>query len=1368
MQKFKAIIRGSLHTIVNTLVVIFVALYLALRLNLTGWVASYSLTDLMSEQLGTRVTIDGQVDVDWRNQIVLNRLTIYDQQDDTLLYARRVMMAYDLLPLLQHNLVLNTCQLIDFEINGRKAEGDSVANYQFVIDALSKKNPDSPSFIDQVDLNAILLRQGRIAYNQYKIEDLGANLHLHGNNLQIKKMHFAGMDAQVKADRCNIDLGNLKYLTQEADEACDIFELKGLQIEHPDLICKALAKGASDGIAVELTQCQLPRGTARIPGIRSASLRSSLFATHLSAPLDSIYLTADIHEATMKTDTLGTVDLKAHLEGMLCDALVHAEASTALGNVVLDGQAQNNVQDRTFGLKGHCLSPGFELSSLLPASAQLGKIALNADFEVRHDPAEPLWLALDGDIDELEYRQHTYHDIVFKGGGSKKDGIKGNIVVNDSLGKANLDFDLDLEHSQKRYKIDGIVQQLQPNALHLTDQELTDSLAITSKIHADMLASGWHDAEGELQLTDILLQRNHKSLTLEPILFEGTADRGQLSSQLLQMNYQRKRRTKAYSVAGRIPVLNTLADLLNRPERMTNDAHFALEVDSLQQLKNLTLDLPTVFLNQNSRVSLYAEMEKDSQGALLPIIDFSAGNEAHSLSGTLKGEVFPDPMEITLFPTSLLYNNVEELTLNGAHVVRTEEGNLAIQDFSVKGADQSISASGILGKNGSKDFIVQLDRFELSQIFRNFDKGYLQFAGKATGDVVFSSEPDSKLHTEGLEIEDFTYIDTIIGDARLNLDFLINTKRIDVDCRFLSDKRYRTHAYGDIRLGPRDSLDLMFDTDHLPLGFINYWTGNILQQFYGNLTGNVRLFGDAKRLELAGHPVVDGRFTHSLLDAHFHFNDTVHLEHNLLYLSNVTFDDCHGHPMQLNAQVKHDHLSKFEYDVNIVMPEANQGFLVLDRQQAPGRMYWGQLYASGQAQLRGGKGQHRINLNVATTDKSWFYLSPREKSFEQDDASYTFLTFRNQEDLEMQEAEATHLLKPLTYEELAKATEKENNAPTDLQVDMQINATEHCQVYVQMDPLAEDRLTCRGRGNLALHYDPRRDIQLTGTYNISSGSYSMSMRGDLMNKVFQLQNTSTVRFSGVPSEAELALDARYSIPSVNLRDLDEGITTLGSLSRSSVPVDCMLAVTGQLSSPQVSFDLEVKSVSDEIQAYVHNVIGTQEMLNQEVLYLLLFSKFYTPQYVQSSQARSGSELTSFASASITSQLNQLLGHVSNNFTMGTNFRSDKGDFTDMEMDLSLSTRLLDDRLLLNGNVGYRDPANHLGATGNRNSFIGDFDLEFLLNQKGTVRVKAYSHYNERDYSINNALTTQGIGFILRKDFKNFQDLFLKRKLQINK
>ena len=407
--------------------------------------------------------------------------------------------------------------------------------------------------------------------------------------------------------------------------------------------------------------------------------------------------------------------------------------------------------------------------------------------------------------------------------------------------------------------------------------------------------------------------------------------------------------------------------------------------------------------------------------------------------------------------------------------------------------------------------------------------------------------------------------------------------------------------------------------------------------------------------------------------------------------------------------------------------------------------------------MKGGNGKHRVNINVGTTDKSWVYLSPYEQDIDPEQEAYSFLTFRDKNQLQSLSDSTTQ---PGSNGQQSPIAQIKNidEEPTDLQVDLQVTGTEQCQAFIQLDPLSEDLLQGRGSGNLSIRYDPRRDITLAGTYRISQGSYKMNVKGDLMSKEFKLQNTSFVRFNGVPSEAELSLDCRYNIPSVNLLDLDESIVQLGSLSRTSVPVDLILNITGQLSAPIINFDLEVKNVSEEINAYVNNTISTQEMLNQEVIYLLLFSKFYTPQYVQSSQSRTGSELTSFASASITSQLNQILGHISDNFTMGTNFRTDKGDFSDMEMDLSLSTRLLGDRLLLNGNVGYRDPANRIGMS-NANSFIGDFDIEFLINLSGTIRAKAYSHYNERDYSINNALTTQGIGFILRKDFRNLYDLW---------
>ena len=61
--------------------------------------------------------------------------------------------------------------------------------------------------------------------------------------------------------------------------------------------------------------------------------------------------------------------------------------------------------------------------------------------------------------------------------------------------------------------------------------------------------------------------------------------------------------------------------------------------------------------------------------------------------------------------------------------------------------------------------------------------------------------------------------------------------------------------------------------------------------------------------------------------------------------------------------------------------------------------------------------------------------------------------------------------------------------------------------------------------------------------------------------------------------------------------------------------------------------------------------------------------------------------------------------------------------------------------------------------GNLTLFIGDFDIEYLLNSRGNLRLKAYNHFNDQNYFIRNALTTQGVGIVFRHEFDK---LFRKR------
>ena len=165
------------------------------------------------------------------------------------------------------------------------------------------------------------------------------------------------------------------------------------------------------------------------------------------------------------------------------------------------------------------------------------------------------------------------------------------------------------------------------------------------------------------------------------------------------------------------------------------------------------------------------------------------------------------------------------------------------------------------------------------------------------------------------------------------------------------------------------------------------------------------------------------------------------------------------------------------------------------------------------------------------------------------------------------------------------------------------------------------------------------------------------------------------------------------------------------------------------------------------------------MMNRQIIYLLALNRFYTPEYMGGTNR--GNELASVASSTISSQLSSMLGQISDKWSIAPNFKSDKGDFSDVEVNLALSSQLLNNRLLLNGNFGYRDK---MTTTSNTN-FIGDFDIEYLLNKAGNIRLKAYNHFNDQNYYVKNALTTQGVGVVFKYDFDR---LFRSSKHKLQK
>ncbi len=266
-----------------------------------------------------------------------------------------------------------------------------------------------------------------------------------------------------------------------------------------------------------------------------------------------------------------------------------------------------------------------------------------------------------------------------------------------------------------------------------------------------------------------------------------------------------------------------------------------------------------------------------------------------------------------------------------------------------------------------------------------------------------------------------------------------------------------------------------------------------------------------------------------------------------------------------------------------------------------------------------------------------------------------------------------------------------------------------------------------------------------GTYTLERGNYNFTLQ-DIIIKEFTIKPGSSIAFQGDPYSAQLNIHAAYAL-NANLSDLDESFLQDKDLNRTNVPVHAVLNVTGDMRQPEIAFDLEFPTLTTDIYRKVRSIISTDDMMNRQIIYLLALNRFYTPEYMASTTK--GNELVSVASSTISSQLSNLLGQISDNWNIAPTFRSDRGDFSDVEVDVALSSRLLNNRLLFNGNFGYRDNSM------NTSQFVGDFDLEYLLDRGGMWRLKAYNRYNDQNYYLRTAPTTQGVGVVLKRDFNSF-------------
>lgn len=671
---------------------------------------------------------------------------------------------------------------------------------------------------------------------------------------------------------------------------------------------------------------------------------------------------------------------------------------------------------------------------------------------------------------------------------------------------------------------------------------------------------------------------------------------------------------------------------------------------------------------------------------------------------------------------------------------------LEIRDFEISHSPQYILIDGVASDQEDDELDIQLNDVDLDYIFGTLNIKNVSFGGHATGNLVashlFAGAP--RISTEQFDVQSFAYNGAVFGD--LHLFSMWDNDNQGILMKGFVENPEEKQTYIDGYIFPtRDSLSLSFDPDRLNIAFLRPFVSTIMTDLSGVASGHIDFYGRFKKLNVTGDAYVENfNFGIGYLNTRYTLTDSIHLSPTRIWFDNVTVYDKLRHTAKGSGWLSHHHFKDLNYDIAITNA---RDFLVYDVTERQSPTYYGTIYGSGSALLKGSPGINQIDVNMSTGDQSkfTFVLSGSEAAGE-----YDFITFTNSSKPVVETSGSlTDSMAIKNNARMLEKTKLQDNSM--LALNLQIEATNQAKMNLVMDKSTGDMIKATGRGSIRLEYNSMADdMKLYGSYVLEKGNYNFSLQ-DIITRDFSIKEGSRVSFHGDPMATNLDISAIYSL-TANLLDLDETFADDKELTRTTVPVQTILNVSGDVRRPDLSFDIAFPTLTQDVDRRVRSIISTNDMMNRQIIYLLALNRFYTPDFMNMGQSRNN-ELVSVASSTLSSQLGNILGQLSDNWNISPNFRSEKGDFSDMEVDLALSSQLLNNRLIFNGNFGYRD------NTVNNNTFIGDFDLEYLLNKSGTIRLKAYNHYNDQNYYIKSALTTQGVGIMLKHDFSRWGDLF---------
>lgn len=1096
--------------------------------------------------------------------------------------------------------------------------------------------------------------------------------------------------------------------------------------------------------------------------------------------------------------SIGYISYAGHIEGKGNNLRLNGKIKTDVGEIVAD------VEKNAVSFNAKLGTDGIKLFKLLNNNT-FGNVAAKVNLKCKNLYDIFTEADFDGVFSRFDYNGYQYKNIELKGS-CKNKLFQGSVLLDDPNGSLSAQGNVDFNKNGQKSTLSVIMRNADLSAMNITNQFENGKLSLDLNMNGNLVDIKDGLLNGTIGIKNLSIKSKEKSYSIDSIMIyseknkidmqssfgkarlSGTyrLDRlaysfiNQLHSKLPTLCRTYKDSQNEFTFNADITSLEWLVAFFGIPVELHSPLHVSAFINDFDKELNFRCNVGNITYNSNryNNVDISSLTRNDTltvSGSLKKMDDDKTGvnmklraqassdmlftdflwdnNRKKTFKGQLNavtrfslGQDNKIDFHVNLKPSEIRISDAV-WNVNPADITY-DDGNLIVNHFSIGHDGQHIKVSGKATKNYSDSIMVDLQGIDVNYVLDLVNFHSVDFKGFASGKACVKSVFYEPEFYADLKIEEFLFEDGPMGDLYAKVKWNKDDKQIDIDACAYENTKSRTLISGYVSPSA-NRIDLGITAENTNAAFLESFCGSFMDKVELKTNGQVRLYGPLDKINLTGMLKADGAIRIKPLNTVYYLlGDTILFKPDNIAFQADTIRDRNGNIGILSGSLKHKSLTRLVYDLKVKA----ENLLCYDTNGYGNETFYGTVYASGDCSIRGGNGRIDIDVDVKPEKNSFIEYnatSPETVSDQQ------FITWSDKTESVSNEASMLYQEKDTTYSDESEY----EDIPSDMRINFLINMTPDATLRVLMDKTTGDYIALNGTGSLSANYFNKGAFSLFGTYLIDHGIYELTIQS-IIKKVFQFQNGSSIVFGGDPYDAALNLKAIYTVNGVPLSDLQIG----NSFSGNNVKVDCIMNISGTPKVPRVDFDLDLPTLSSDAEQMVRTIINSEEEMNQQVVYLLGVGRFNMQMNNNSIGQEERPNQTSLAMQSLLSgtmsqQINTLLGNLvkNRNWTFGANISTGDEGFNNAEYEGMLSGRLLNNRLIINGQFGYRDNEN---AT---TSFIGDFDINYLLFPNGNMSLKVYNQTNDR-YFTKSSLNTQGIGLLMKKDFNSFLELFgVKRK-----